>query len=103
MCADAWRFQQSHPAGFGSRPRSEHSVNTGAAVRPTVIGTGDLGADLGHEVLRVDTDEATIEAPAAGRPPFHEPALGEVLFRNVDADRLRLCTPLGEAAPGDAR
>ena len=74
-------------------------------MRITVIGTGYLGAvhaacmaDIGHEVLGVDVDAAKIEALAAGRPPFHEPGLGDVLTGNVEAGRLRFSTSLAEAA-----
>ena len=74
-------------------------------MRITVIGTGYLGAvhaacmaDIGHEVLGVDVDAAKIEALAAGRPPFHEPGLGDVLTCNVKTGRLRFSTSLTEAA-----
>ena len=73
-------------------------------MRLTVIGTGYLGAvhaacmaEIGHDVLGVDVDIAKIEALAAGRPPFHEAGLGEVLSRNVEAGRLRFTTSLAEA------
>jgi UDP-glucose 6-dehydrogenase len=59
-------------------------------MRITVIGTGYLGAvhaacmaEIGHEVLGVDVDEATIAALADGRPPFFEPGLPELLARAV--------------------
>ena len=55
-------------------------------MRMTVIGCGYLGAvhaacmaDLGHDVVGVDVDEAKIEALAAGRAPFFEPGLPELL------------------------
>jgi UDPglucose 6-dehydrogenase len=71
----------------------------------TVIGTGYLGAvhaacmaDIGHDVLGVDVDEAKIEALAAGRPPFFEPGLAEVLARTTATGRLRFSTSLAEAA-----
>ncbi|WP_214405021.1 UDP-glucose dehydrogenase family protein [Pseudonocardia lacus] len=74
-------------------------------MRITVIGTGYLGAvhaacmaDIGHEVLGVDVDAHKVEALAAGRPPFHEPGLAEVLSRTVDSGRLRFSTSLAEAA-----
>ncbi|MFD5073422.1 UDP-glucose dehydrogenase family protein [Streptomyces sp. NPDC058371] len=74
-------------------------------MRLTVIGTGYLGAvhaacmaEIGHEVLGVDVDTAKIEALAAGRTPFHEPGLDEILARNVEAGRLRFSTSLTEAA-----
>ena len=74
-------------------------------MRITVIGTGYLGAvhaacmaDIGHEVLGVDVDAAKIEALAAGRPPFFEPGLSDVLGRTVGSGALRFTTSLAEAA-----
>ncbi|KOG43590.1 UDP-glucose dehydrogenase family protein [Streptomyces resistomycificus] len=74
-------------------------------MRLTVIGTGYLGAvhaacmaDLGHDVLGVDTDTRKIEALAAGRAPFYEPGLAELLTRNTRSGRLRFTTSLQEAA-----
>jgi len=71
----------------------------------TVIGTGYLGAthaacmaELGHEVLGVDVDEAKIEALKNGRVPFYEPGLPEVLERNLEAGRLDFTTDYERAA-----
>lgn len=71
----------------------------------TVIGTGYLGAthaacmaELGHEVLGVDVDEAKIDRLKAGKVPFYEPGLPEVLERNMAADRLDFTTSYEEAA-----
>ncbi|WP_042408412.1 UDP-glucose dehydrogenase family protein [Corynebacterium jeddahense] len=71
----------------------------------TVIGTGYLGAthaacmaELRHEVLGVDVDEAKIEALQNGRVPFYEPGLPEVLERNIASRRLRFTTNYEEAA-----
>ncbi|MCU1559965.1 UDP-glucose/GDP-mannose dehydrogenase family protein [Mycetocola sp.] len=71
----------------------------------TVIGTGYLGAvhaaamaELGHDVLGIDSDAAKIEALAQGQAPFFEPALPELLRENVRAGRLRFSTSLEEAA-----
>ncbi|MCQ4210019.1 UDP-glucose dehydrogenase family protein [Streptomyces longispororuber] len=73
-------------------------------MRLTVIGTGYLGAthaacmaELGHEVLGVDVDADKIAALAAGRTPFHEPGLEEMLRRNLDSGRLRFTTSYEEA------
>jgi UDPglucose 6-dehydrogenase len=73
-------------------------------VRLTVIGTGYLGAvhaacmaEVGHEVLGVDVDEAKIAALAEGRAPFYEPGFPEVLSRNLANGRLKFTTSLSEA------
>jgi UDPglucose 6-dehydrogenase len=79
------------------------------AQRLTVIGTGYLGAthaacmaDLGFEVLAIDTDQRKIDRLAAGAAPFYEPGLDEVLQRNLAAGRLRFTSSYDEiAAFGD--
>jgi UDPglucose 6-dehydrogenase len=70
-----------------------------------VFGTGYLGAthaacmaELGHDVLGVDVDEAKLAKLAAGELPFFEPGLPEVLRSNIDAGRLRFTTSYQEAA-----
>jgi UDPglucose 6-dehydrogenase len=74
-------------------------------MRITVIGTGYLGAvhaacmaDIGHDVLGVDVDEAKIAALAEGRPPFFEPGLPDLLARTHERGNLRFTTSLEEAA-----
>jgi UDPglucose 6-dehydrogenase len=74
------------------------------SMRITVIGTGYLGAvhaacmaEIGHEVIGVDVDTTKIDALAAGRAPFFEPGLPELLVRNVEEGRLRFSTSLAEA------
>ena len=71
----------------------------------SVIGCGHLGAvhaacmaDIGHEVLGVDIDEAKTEMLNSGKAWFHEPGLDELLSRNVAAGRLRFTTSFAEAA-----
>ena len=58
--------------------------------RITVFGTGYLGAthavamaELGFDVIGVDTDPAKVEALAAGEVPFYEPGLPELLERHA--------------------
>ena len=46
-------------------------------------------ADLGHDVTGVDVDEAKIKELSAGRAPFYEPGLPELLERAVASGRLR--------------
>ncbi|WP_405736860.1 UDP-glucose/GDP-mannose dehydrogenase family protein [Streptomyces sp. NBC_01537] len=74
-------------------------------MRLTVIGTGYLGAthaacmaELGHEVLGVDVDADKVAALNAGRVPFHEPGLAELLGRHTASGRLRFTTSYEEAA-----
>jgi UDPglucose 6-dehydrogenase len=71
--------------------------------RLTVIGVGYLGlthavcmADLGHEVLAIDTDEQKIAQAARGETPFFEPGLEPLLRKNVDAGRLRFTSSFAE-------
>ena len=75
------------------------------ALRITVIGTGYLGAvhaacmaDLGFEVLGVDSDVAKVAALSAGKVPFYEPGLEDVLERATKSGRLRFTTSYVEAA-----
>jgi UDPglucose 6-dehydrogenase len=67
-----------------------------------VIGVGWVGvvtatcfAELGHEVVAVDIDEAKVNALRAGRVPIHEPEVEDLLARN--RDRLRFTTDIDEA------
>ncbi|MEY9874026.1 UDPglucose 6-dehydrogenase [Streptacidiphilus sp. MAP12-33] len=74
-------------------------------MRVTVIGTGYLGAthaacmaELGHEVLGLDVDPDRIAALAAGRLPFYEPGLDELITTHVASGRLRFTTSYAEVA-----
>jgi UDPglucose 6-dehydrogenase len=74
-------------------------------LRITVLGTGYLGAthaaclaDLGFEVLGLDTNETQVSALAAGRLPFHEPELQELLKTSLRSGRLRFSTSYEDAA-----
>ncbi|MCU1655706.1 MAG: UDP-glucose/GDP-mannose dehydrogenase family protein [Pseudonocardiales bacterium] len=69
----------------------------------TVIGTGYLGAthaaamaELGHDVLGIDTDEMKVKRLNCGDVPFFEPGLPELLQRNIDSGRLRFTTSYAE-------
>jgi len=71
----------------------------------TVIGTGYLGAvhaacmaQIGHDVLGVDTDAEKRNLLAQGGVPFFEPGLGEMLNRMVQSRALRFSASLAEAA-----
>jgi UDPglucose 6-dehydrogenase len=74
-------------------------------MRLTVIGTGYLGAThaicmavLGHDVLALDRDGERLAALAAGRVPFHEPGLPEMLRKALDSGRLRFTDDVAEVA-----
>jgi len=77
-------------------------------MRISVIGCGYLGAvhaasmaHLGHEVVGIDIDEAKIASLSAGRPPFFEPGLPEVLESATATGRLRFTTDFSAAADAD--
>ncbi len=70
-----------------------------------MIGTGYLGAthaaamaELGHEVLGVDTDSAKIAALSTAQLPFFEPGLPELLHKNIECERLHFNTNYDRAA-----
>jgi UDPglucose 6-dehydrogenase len=77
----------------------------GARPRLTFVGTGYLGstyaicfAELGYDVLGMDTDADKIGKLNAGEVPIHEPGLDELLRKNLAAGRLRFTTDYAEAA-----
>lgn len=70
----------------------------------SVIGTGYVGlvtgacfAEMGNRVTCVDTDGARIEALRAGKVPFHEPGLEELVSANSREGRLRFTHSHDEA------
>jgi UDPglucose 6-dehydrogenase len=74
------------------------------APRISVIGTGYLGAthaaamaELGFDVIGVDTDPHKVEELQEGRVPFFEPGLPELITRHVTSGRLRFTTDIAEA------
>src|SRR6266705_581680 len=77
--------------------------------------TGGCFAELGHEVIVRDVVPERIAALSAGRLPFHEPDLGDVLARNrerirytldpddvAEADLLFICVQTPPTYSGDA-
>ncbi|MBK8229979.1 MAG: UDP-glucose/GDP-mannose dehydrogenase family protein [Candidatus Eisenbacteria bacterium] len=69
-----------------------------------VIGTGYVGlvtgaclADFGNRVICVDQVESKIAALNAGKLPFYEFSLGEIVERNVREGRLLFSSDLAEA------
>ncbi len=74
-------------------------------MRISVFGCGYLGAvhaacmaSLGHEVVGVDVIEEQVASLAAGRPPFHEPGLEELLAEALATGRLEFTTDSARAA-----
>ncbi|HZD18536.1 MAG TPA: nucleotide sugar dehydrogenase, partial [Actinomycetota bacterium] len=69
-----------------------------------MIGTGHVGlvtaatfAEIGHDVVGVDTDEEKVARLRRGVCPFFEPGLQEIVDRGVAAGRLRFHTDAGAA------
>jgi len=74
-------------------------------MRISVIGCGYLGAvhasamaELGHDVVGIDVDERRIADLRAGRAPFFEPGLHDILTSATASGRLRFSTDIAEAA-----
>jgi UDPglucose 6-dehydrogenase len=80
------------------------------AMRIVVIGTGHVGlvtcgalASIGHAVTGLDSDKEKVATLNAGRLPFVEPGLGELIARVTAEGRLRFATEAQEAiAKADA-
>ena len=78
-------------------------------MRLTIVGgcgyvgviTGLGFAELGHDVVGVDADEAKVEAYTKGKPLIFEPGLEEALRRALDQGRIKFTTDL-EAGSRDA-
>nr|WP_221446779.1 UDP-glucose/GDP-mannose dehydrogenase family protein [Microbacterium thalassium] len=71
----------------------------------SVIGCGYLGAvhaaamaSIGHDVVGIDVDARKIESLQAGRAPFFEPGLQEILEDGIASGRLRFSTDFADAA-----
>ncbi|SEE60366.1 UDP-glucose/GDP-mannose dehydrogenase family protein [Streptomyces sp. TLI_105] len=74
-------------------------------MRVSVIGCGHLGiphaaamAELGHDVIGVDVDQAKVDRLNAGECPIYEAGLPELLARHTQSGRLRFTTDIREAA-----
>ena len=70
----------------------------------TVVGVGHVGlvtgacfADLGNQVVALDTDQDRIAGMQRGQLPIYEPGLEELVGRNLAAGRLRFTTSYMEA------
>ncbi|KUF15502.1 UDP-glucose dehydrogenase family protein [Streptomyces silvensis] len=74
-------------------------------MRTTVIGCGYLGAthaacmaELGHEVLGMDSDTDKVAVLASGKAPFFERGLDALIARHTATGSLRFTTSYQEAA-----
>ena len=72
-----------------------------------VIGSGYVGlvtgtclAELGNQVTCIDADPSKLEKLKAGRTPFFEPGLQELVARNATAGRLRFTASTAEGIAG---
>ena len=76
-------------------------------MRVAVVGTGYVGlptgvvlADMGHEVVCIDRDEAKLARIASGRSPIYEPGLEEVLQKVLATGRLKTAASIAEGMKG---
>ena len=74
----------------------------------SVIGTGYLGAthaacmaELGFDVIGIDTDATKITLLSQGELPFYEPGLDDLLRKHVASGKLRFSTNFADLAQAD--
>jgi len=74
----------------------------------SVIGTGYLGAthaacmaELGFDVIGIDTDATKITLLSQGELPFYEPGLDDLLRKHVATGKLRFSTNFEDLADAD--
>jgi UDPglucose 6-dehydrogenase len=95
--------QRREEEGVESRPAG----NTTSVRSIGIIGAGYVGlvsaacfAELGNRVVCVESDAAKLARLRRGEIPIHEPSLGELIARNVRAERLRFGASVAEAVLG---
>lgn len=73
-------------------------------MRVAVVGAGRVGvptavslAEMGHEVVAVDTDRDKVDRLASGIVPFFEPGLEDLLRRGLASGRLRFVVGAADA------
>jgi UDPglucose 6-dehydrogenase len=93
---------------LGRSPPAASDEARDADVKISVVGCGYLGAvhaacmtTLGHDVVGIDVDERKVAALQAGRAPFYEPGLPELLAEATATGRLRFSTDMADAAGAD--
>jgi GDP-mannose 6-dehydrogenase len=74
-----------------------------ASMNVAVVGLGYVGcvtgaclSSLGHHVVGIDRDEHKVQSVLAGKAPFFEPGLEDLINQNVSAGRYRATTSLTE-------
>ena len=74
-------------------------MRTGDPTQIAVLGLGYVGcvtaacfASLGHRVMGIDRDQHKVDNVLAGRAPFYEPGLEDLVRENVAAGRLSAST-----------
>ena len=74
----------------------------------SVIGAGYVGlvaaacfSNEGHRITCVDMDKTRVSQLSLGILTFHEPDLGELVLRQLDAGRLSFTEDLDSAVGGD--
>ncbi len=74
-------------------------LRTGDPTQIAVLGLGYVGcvtaacfASLGHRVMGIDRDQHKVDNVLAGRAPFYEPGLQELVRENIAAGRLSAST-----------
>jgi UDPglucose 6-dehydrogenase len=58
-------------------------------------------AELGHSVVGIDVDPAKVDTLTAGRAPFYEPDLDDLLAKHVESGAVRFSDGFGDAAGAD--
>jgi UDPglucose 6-dehydrogenase len=90
--------------GMNAKAETVAEGHSSVPPRISVIGTGYLGAthaaamaEMGFEVIGVDSDPAKTAALSDGKVPFFEPGLPELIRKHVASGRLRFTTDIAEA------
>ena len=80
-------------------------MKTGNPAQIAVLGLGYVGcvtaacfASLGHRVMGIDRDQHKVDNVLAGRAPFYEPGLEQLVRENVDVGRLSASSSAGSIA-----